>query len=176
MQKTQRPNIALMFSGTLRLLSGVVIANLESIIVYEEWRLFFPQCMTFHLLTLISSVISLLNIMRLFCHSSHRAYAFTILINSVSLHKISPLGSPPFHSIYEPRSLESSWFLAVKNYYSPYSLFPIFHQAVWERIYPSTPWQFSFIIVVYLFLKIQVHKFESTSSKNHWLLQRTAIV
>lgn len=123
MQKTQQPNILLMISSTLRLLSGVVIANLESIIVYEQWKLFFPQCMTFHLLTLISSVISLLNIMRLFCHSSHPAYAFTLLINSLSVYKISPLSSPPFHSIYELRSLESSWFLPVKSYDSPYSTF-----------------------------------------------------
>lgn len=165
LKKTQQPSISLMFSGTLSLLSRVVIANLESITVYEQWRLFFSQCMTFHLLTLISSVISLLNIMRLFCHSSHLAYVFTILINSVSLHKKSPLSSPPFHTFYESRSLECWWFLAVKNDYSPYPLFPIFHQIIWERVYPSTPWQFSFVYVVYLLLKIQVHNFELTLSK-----------
>lgn len=82
-----------------------------------------------------------------------------------------------FHSIHESQpSLQRWWFLAVKNYYSHYPLFPIFHQVIWEKLYPFTPWQFYFINIVYLSLKIQVHKFESTLSKWSFWLQTIAIV
>lgn len=56
---------------------------------------YFFYCTTFHLLTLMSSLTSLLNIMRLFCHSPHPIYAFAIMINSVSLQN-SPHSSPSF--------------------------------------------------------------------------------
>lgn len=137
-------------------------------------KVIFSQCITSHLLTLISSVISLLSIMRLVHHSSHPAYAFSILNNSVSLHIKLPFSSPPSHNFFASKSLRCWWFLAGKNYSSPCPLIPIFSPSNSEECLPYDN-SISLMLLI-TFWKFKLVSLNQHCPNNPRLLQRIAIV